>query len=92
MSETMVMDGPTDMKEVLENRITKKIKEAEARSSGVLDTIRNEGKLLTDMVPVLGENGHLSIEANGTVKMAINSKGEITLYEMHNHADVQAGE
>ena len=27
MSETMVMDGPTDMKEVLENRITKKIKE-----------------------------------------------------------------
>ncbi len=92
MSETMVMDGPTDMKEVLENRITKKIKEAEARSSGVLDTIRNEGKLLTDMVPVLGENGHLSFEANGTVKMAINSKGEITQYEMHPHSVVQAGE
>jgi hypothetical protein len=58
----------------------------------VLDTIRNEGKLLTDMVPVLGENGHLSFEANGTVKMAVNNRGEITTMEMHPHAVVQAGE
>jgi len=81
------------LRDILQEKITQKIEEAQRRSRPILDKIEKDGTMLEDFVAPLGERGKVSFglsqEYGQGVRIRIGGSGEG--FRLHPHASEQAG-
>lgn len=78
----------TQLKEILQNKITSKIESRQPKIQQMLTKIEKEGESLNDFIAPLGKDGRIHFNSNGTMYMVLGDDE----YTLHQHALNQSAE